>query len=195
MENKKSQIVIYKDQNGDIKIDVRFDGDTVWLTQKMMSLLFHVTTPTVNEHIKNIVNEGEIDISATIRKFRIVQKEGSRDVEREVEFYNLEAIISVGYRVNSQRAIQFRIWATKVLKQFAIKGYVLDKERLKNGTFLNKQFFDDLLEEIREIRTSERNFYQKITDIYATAVDYNSEDKMTKEFFATVQNKIHYAIH
>ena len=193
MENKKSQIVIYKDQNGDIKIDVRFDGDTVWLTQKMMSLLFHVTTPTVNEHIKNIVNEGEIDISATIRKFRIVQKEGERDVERNVEFYNLELIIAVGYRVKSTQGTAFRKWATKRLSEYIVKGFVIDSERLKNPD-LPFDYFEELERTIADIRTSEKRFYRKITDIYATSIDYDPTKDQSILFFKTVQNKVHYAV-
>jgi hypothetical protein len=167
----------------------------VWLSQKMMAKLFDVDVRTINEHLKNIFKSKELEEISTIRKFRTVQNEGNRTVEREIEFYNLDAIISVGYRVNSKKATQFRIWATKVLKQFAIKGYVLDKKRLENGSFLNENYFDELLEEIREIRLSERNFYQKITDIYTTSLDYNKEAQTTKEFFARVQNKMHYAIH
>ena len=145
--------------------------------------------------MKNIYGSNELKENSTIRKFLIVQKEGLREVKREIDYYNLDVIISVGYRVNSKRATQFRIWATRVLKQYALKGYVLDKERLENGSFLNQNYFDELLAEIREIRLSERNFYQKITDIYATSLDYDSDAKITKDFFAKVQNKLHYAIH
>jgi len=160
-----------------------------------MAELFAVTVPTINEHLKNIYTHGELDQKATIRKFRIVQQEGKRSVNREVDFYNLDAIISVGYRVNSVRATQFRQWATQILKEFAIKGYVLDRKRMENGSFLNEDYFERLLEEIREIRLSERKFYQKITDIYATSVDYNKNAPTTKTFFAKVQNKLHFAIH
>jgi hypothetical protein len=145
--------------------------------------------------LKEVYESGEIQSEATIRKFRIVQKEGSRQISRDVDFYNLDAIISVGYRVNSVRATQFRQWATKVLREFAIKGYVLDKKRLENGSFLGEDYFERLLEEIREIRLSERKFYQKITDIYATSMDYNPDAPTTRQFFAKVQNKLHYAIH
>src|SRR5208337_1876772 len=151
--------------------------------------------PTINEHLANLYAHEEISRGTTIRNYRTVQKEGSREVSRNTEFYNLDAIIAVGFRVNSARAIQFRQWATGVLRDFAIRGYVLDKERLKNGSFFNKAYFDNLLEEIREIRASERRFYQKITDIYATAMDYNVDAETTKAFFATVQNKLHFAIH
>jgi hypothetical protein len=160
-----------------------------------MAQLFDVDVRTVNEHLKNIYDQGELVREATIRKFRIVQTEGNRDVSRNVEFYNLDAIISVGYRVNSVRATQFRQWATQVLKEFAIKGYVLDKKRMENGSFLGEDYFERLLEEIREIRLSERRFYQKITDIYATSVDYNKDAPTTRAFFARVQNKLHFAVH
>lgn len=160
-----------------------------------MGVLFGVTVPTINEHFTNLYNQKELSKISTIRKFRIVQKKGSRDVSRDTEFYNLEAIIAVGFRTNSIKAIQFRQWAISVLKDFAIRGYVLDKERLKNGSFFNKAYFDNLIEEIREIRASERKFYQKITEIYATAMDYNAESEITQTFFSTVQNKLHFAIH
>jgi len=161
----------------------------------LLAILFEVEVNTINYHIKEIYKIQEQKEEATIRNFRIVQTEGKRQVERNVEFYNLDMIISVGYRVNSERAIQFRQWATNVLRDFAIRGYVLDKERLKNGAFFSKKYFDDLLAEIREIRASERAFYQKITDIYATAMDYSKDAATTKKFFASVQNKLHYAIH
>ena len=195
IRNSTAEFLIFTVQSGEESIEVKYADENVWLTQKMMAKLFEVTIPTINEHLKNIFDSSELITDATIRNFRIVQTEGTRNVERDLEFYNLDAIISVGYRVNSRRATQFRIWATKVLKQFAIKGYVLDKKRLENGSFLNKNYFDELLAEIREIRLSERNFYQKITDIYATSLDYDKNAKTTKEFFAKVQNKLHYAIH
>lgn len=195
IRNSTAEFLIFTAQAGEESIEVKYADENLWLTQKMMSKLFEVSIPTVNEHLKSIYESGEIRQDSTIRNFRIVQKEGNREVSRDVEFYNLDAIISVGYKVNSKRAIQFRIWATKVLKQFAIKGYVLDKKRLENGTFLNENYFDELLAEIREIRLSERNFYQKITDIYATSLDYDKNAETTKEFFAKVQNKLHYAIH
>jgi hypothetical protein len=160
-----------------------------------MAELFSVGVNTINYHLKEVYESGEIQSEATIRKFRIVQKEGSRQISRDVDFYNLDAIISVGYRVNSVRATQFRQWATKVLREFAIKGYVLDKKRLENGSFLGEDYFERLLEEVREIRLSERKFYQKITDIYATSMDYNPDAPTTRQFFAKVQNKLHYAIH
>jgi hypothetical protein len=195
IRNSTAEFLIFTGQAGENSIEVQVAEGTVWLTQKLMGTLFEVTIPTINEHLSNLLSQNEIFKSATIRKFQIVQKEGSREVTRNIEFYNLEAIIAVGFRVNSIRAIQFRQWATGVLSDFAIRGYVLDKERLKNGSFLNKAYFDNLLEEIREIRASERRFYQKITDIYATAMDYNAEAEITQTFFATVQNKLHFAIH
>lgn len=195
IRNSTAEFLIFTAQAGENSIEVRVADETVWLTQKLMAALFDVTVPTINEHLVNIYAQNEISREATIRKFRIVQKEGEREVGRNVDFYNLDAIISVGYRVNSIRATQFRQWATAVLRDFAIRGYVLDKERLKNGAYLSEAYFDRLLEEIREIRASERRFYQKITDIYATALDYDSAAPTTKEFFATVQNKLHFAIH
>ena len=202
MANKKLQIcnstaefLIFTSQAGENTIEVMVQDETVWLTQKMIAALFEVEVNTINYHLKEIFKSGELEQPATIRNFRIVQTEGKREVTRDVEFYSLDVIISVGYRVNSLRATQFRQWATSVLRDFAIRGYVLDKERLKNGAFLSKTYFDNLLAEIREIRASERNFYQKITDIYATAMDYNTGDAVTQSFFASVQNKLHFAIH
>ncbi len=193
MKKLNSQIVIYKDQNGNIKIDVRFDGNTVWLTQKMMSILFQVSVPTINEHIKNLIHEQEIDSLATIRNFRIVQNEGVREVEREVEFYNLDMIIAVGYRVRSSQGVVFRKWATERLKQYIVKGFVLDDERLKNPD-LPFDYFEELERTIADIRTSEKRFYRKITDIYATSVDYDPSDEQSILFFKSVRNKVHYAI-
>ena len=160
-----------------------------------MAGLFDVSVPTVSEHLKSIYAEGELVREATVRKFRTVQTEGSRQVRRELDYYNLDAIISVGYRVNSLRATQFRQWATGVLRDFAIRGYVLDQKRMENGAFLGEDYFERLLEEIREIRLSERRFYQKVTDIYATSVDYNKDAPTTRGFFAKVQNKLHFAVH
>ena len=195
IRNSTAEFLVFTKQAGESTIDVRIEDETVWLSQKLISVLFDVEVNTINYHIKEIYKTLEQNVVATIRNFRIVQTEGRRQVERDVEFYNLDIIISVGYRVNSDRAIQFRQWATNVLRDFAIRGYVLDKERLKNGSFFDKKYFDDLLAEIREIRSSERAFYQKITDIYATAMDYNKDAGITKTFFSTVQNKLHYAIH
>jgi hypothetical protein len=195
IRNSTAEFLIFTGQSGENSIEVRIAENSVWLTQKLMGTLFEVSIPTINEHLFNILQNKEIRREATIRNFRIVQKEGSREVSREIEFYNLEAIIAVGFRVNSLRAIQFRQWAVSILKDFAIRGYALDKERLKNGSFFNKAYFDSLLEEIREIRASERRFYQKITDIYATAMDYDPKAEITQSFFAEVQNKLHFAIH
>jgi len=169
--NSTAEFLIFTKQAGESTIEVRVEDETVWLTQKLMAVLFEVSVPTINEHLANLYAQGEIAKEATIRNFRTVQKESNRDVARNVDFYNLDAIIAVGFRVNSARAVQFRQWATGVLREFAIRGYVLDKERLKNGAFFSKEYFDNLLAEIREIRASERKFYQKITDIYATAMD------------------------
>ena len=195
IRNSTAEFLIFTGQSGEQSIETRYKDETIWLSQKLMSALFNVDIRTINEHLKNIYEQGEVSLDATIRKFRIVQTEGKREVSRNVDFYNLDAIISVGYRVNSVRATQFRQWATKVLREFAIKGYVLDKKRMENGTFLGEDYFERLLEEIREIRLSERHFYQKITDIYATSVDYNKDAPTTKIFFAKVQNKLHFAIH
>ena len=195
IRNSTMEFLIFTGQNGENTLEVRVEDETVWLSQKLMGKLFEVTVPTINEHLTALYSQKEIAEEATIRNFRIVQNEGEREVARNIEYYNLDAIIAVGFRVNSTRAIQFRQWATTVLRDFAIRGYVLDKERLKNGSFFNKAYFDRLLEEIREIRASERRFYQKITDIYATSLDYDAKAEITQEFFATVQNKLHFAIH
>ncbi len=176
-------------------IEVRYENGTIWLTQKLMAHLFNVDVRTVNEHLTNIFKSGELLENRTIRNFRIVRLEGSRQVTRQVQHYNLDAIISVGYRVNSIRATQFRQWATSVLRDFTLRGYVLDRDRLESGEILGEDYFEQLLEEIREIRLSERRFYQKITDIYSTAVDYTPSAPTTRKFFATVQNKLHYAVH
>lgn len=195
IRNSTAEFLIFTNQSKTSTIEVRYEDGTIWLSQKLMSELFDVEVNTINYHLKEIYKSGEIQEQATIRKFRIVQQEGNRTVSRDVEFYNLDAIISVGYRVNSVRATQFRQWATQVLKEYAIKGYVLDRKRMENGAFLDEDYFEHLLEEIREIRLSERRFYQKVTDIYATSIDYNKDAIITKEFFAKVQNKLHYAIH
>ena len=195
IRNSTTEFLIFTSQNGKNSIEARYEDETIWLTQKLMGQLFEVGTNTINYHLKEIFSNSEIDENRTIRKFRIVQIEGKRSVERAVDFYNLDAIISVGYRVNSVRATQFRQWATKILKEFAIKGFVLDKKRLENGAYLNENYFEELLAEIREIRLSERKFYQKVTDIYATSLDYNKDAVTTREFFAKVQNKLHYGVH
>jgi len=189
------QILFYETNLEKQKIEVFFEEETFWLSQKKMAELFGKDVRTINEHLKNIFDSGELEQKSTIRKFRIVQTEGKREVERDIDFYNLDAIIAVGYRVNSSQATQFRIWATKTLKEFIIKGFVLDDERLKQGKNFGKDYFDDLLERIREIRASERRFYQKITDIYAEcSIDYNPKTNITQTFYKTVQNKLHWAI-
>ncbi len=195
IRNSTAEFLIFTEQSGENSIEVRVAEGTVWLTQKLMGTLFKVSVKTVNEHLINLFNQKELRKEATVRNFRIVQKEGHREVTRNIEFYNLEAIISVGFRVDSHQALQFRQWAISILKDFSMRGYVLDKERLKNGAFLDKSYFDNLLEEIREIRASERRFYQKITDIYATAMDYSPKADITQAFFAEVQNKLHFATH
>jgi hypothetical protein len=192
IRNSTAEFLIFTRQAGEEGIEVRFEGETIWLTQKLMAALFDVDVRTISEHLGNIFASGELDERAVIRKFRITAADGKT---YQTQHYNLDAIISVGYRVNSVRATQFRQWATQVLREFAIKGYVLDRKRLENGAFLGEDYYDRLLEEIREIRLSERRFYQKVTDIYATAVDYNADAPTTREFFAKVQNKLHYAIH
>ena len=190
-----SEFVIYQAEDGRTGIQVRFSDETVWLTQKQMSELFQKDVRTINEHIKNIYDENELLQKATIRKFRIVQVEGIRQVERLVDCYSLDMIIAVGYRVKSLRGTQFRQWATGLLSEYMLKGFVLDDERLKDIKTIGADYFDMLLERIRDIRTSERRFYQKITDIYATSVDYSPNTEITQQFFATVQNKLHWAIH
>lgn len=195
IHNSPAEFLIFTRQAGEDGIEVRVAEETVWLTQKLMAELFGITVPTINEHLANLYSRGEITKAATIRNFLTVQKEGTREITRSIDFYNLDAIIAVGFRISSSRATQFRQWAIGVVRDYSIRGYVLDKERLKNGAFFNKEYFEDLLAEIREIRASERNFYQKITDIYSTAMDYNAESEATQAFFATVQNKLHFAIH
>ena len=195
IRNSAAEFLIFTAQTGEKGIEVRVEDQTVWLSQKLMAALFEVSIPTINEHLANLYKHGEITAGATLRKFRIVQTEGSREVARDVDFYNLDAIIAVGFRVHSLRATQFRQWAAGILRDFAIRGYVLDKQRLMNGAIFDEAYFDNLLAEIREIRASERRFYQKITDIYVTAMDYSLEAETTQAFFATVQNKLHFAIH
>lgn len=176
-------------------VQVIYKDETIWATQKAMATLFDVGVPAINKHLTNIFNEGELIQDATISKMETVQQEGNRTVTRTIDFYSLDAIISVGYRVNSVRATQFRQWCTYILRQFAIRGYVIDKKRMENGSFVGVDYFEHLLAEIREIRLSERRFYQKLTDIYATSIDYNVNAPTTKTFFKKVQNKMHYAVH
>lgn len=192
IRNSTAEFLIFSNQAGEDGIEVRVADETVWLSQKLMAALFDVDVRTISEHLGNLFTSAELQEEAVIRKFRTTAADGKN---YNIQFYNLDAIIAVGFRVNSTRATQFRQWAIGVLRDFAIRGYVLDKERLKNGAFLSKEYYEDLLAEIREIRASERKFYQKITDIYATAMDYNVEAETTQAFFATVQNKLHFAIH
>lgn len=190
------EILLYKTENEDIKLEVLIQDETIWLSQKQICSLFGRDKSVISRHIKNIFNENELDINSTVAKNATVQKEGNREVIRDVDFYNLDMIISVGYRVNSQKATQFRIWATNVLKEYIIKGFAMDDERLKNPSQpFGKDYFDEQLERIRDIRTSERRFYQKITDLYSQcSADYDPKSKDTKDFYATVQNKLHYAM-
>ena len=199
MENKptpvppEGQLLIYQD--GGRRIQVRIDGKTVWLTQRLMAELYQVTVANINQHLKAIYEEGELSPQATIKQFLIVQTEGTRQVSRTVEHHNLDAILAVGYRVRSARGTAFRQWATARLSELLIKGFTLDDERIKAGRTLGDDYFEELLERIRDIRASERLFYQKITDIYATSIDYDPKAEITQTFFATVQNKLHWAIH
>jgi hypothetical protein len=191
-----SPFLLYRTGNNAVMVEIYMQNETVWLTQQKISDLFGVTKSTVSEHFKNIFDNNELNFNSTVRKFRTVQKEGSREVTRNLEYYNLDAILSVGYRVNSIQATQFRIWASTILKEYLIKGFAMDDERLKNPNQpFGKDYFEEQLSRIRDIRSSERRFYQKITDIYAQcSIDYNKEDQTTKRFFATVQNKLHWAI-
>jgi len=198
IRNSTAEFLIFTSQSGEDSIEVKVQDENIWLTQKLISELFDVKIPAISKHLKNIFESGELDENVVVSKMEIATNHGAIEDKQQIQnvnFYNLDAIISVGYRVNSKKATQFRQWATRVLKEFAIKGFVLDKPRLENGSFLGKEYFDELLEQIREIRLSERKFYQKITDIYSTSIDYNKDDTLTKEFFAKVQNKLHYGIH
>lgn len=195
IRNSTAEFLIFTAQEGSAAIEARYEDETVWLSQNLMAQLFDTSQQNISAHLQAIYLEGELDERSTHKKFLSVRREGEREVRRELEHYNLDAIISVGYRVNSTRATQFRQWATQVLRDFAIRGYVLDRERLENGTYLGEDYFERLLEEIREIRLSERRFYQKVADVYATSIDYNPASPTTNEFFATVQNKLHFAVH
>jgi len=189
---QKGEILIYRSKQGNTKIDARLVNESVWLTQQQMADLFQTTKQNISLHLINIYKEGELDENSTVKDFLTVQKEGSRKINRLIAYYNLDAVISVGYRIKSSIATQFRIWATRQLKEFIIKGFVLDDERLKQA---RNNYFDELLSQIRDIRSSEKVFYRKICDIYATSVDYDPDQQSTHEFFATVQNKFHWAIH
>ena len=195
IRNSTAEFLIFQLEGKEQGVEVYYKDKTVWCTQKTMGMLFDVNIPAISKHLKNIYEQGELAEERTVSKMETVRMEGNRQVKRETVFYNLDAVISVGYRVNSIRATQFRQWATSVLREFAIRGYVLDKKRMENGSFLGEDYFEHLLAEIREIRLSERRFYQKLTDIYATAVDYNRDAPTTRLFFKMMQNKMHYAVH
>lgn len=190
-----SQIILYQAPDGQTKIEVKLQDETVWLSQGQMAELFQKSIPTINEHIKNVYQEAELLPEATVRKFRIVQKEGRRSIARDVDFYNLDVIISVGYRVKSHRGTQFRIWATRQLREYIVKGFVMDDKRLENGETVDGiNYFRELLERVRAVRASEKNFYEKVRDTFATSIDYDSKAETAKEFFSIVQNKFHFAI-
>lgn len=195
IRNSTAEFLIFMLEGKEDGIQVMYHDETIWCTQKAMSTLFDCSTDNIGLHLKNIFTSGELRKDSTTEFFSVVQTEGGRQVSRKTLFYNLDAIISVGYRVNSVRATQFRQWCTSVIRQFAIRGYVIDKKRMENGSFIGEDYFEHLLAEIREIRLSERRFYQKLTDIYATAIDYNRDAPTTRLFFQKVQNKIHYAVH
>ena len=195
IRNSTAEFLIFQIEGKEQGVEVYYKDKTVWCTQKAMGMLFDCTSDNISVHLQNIYDTNELNKEATTEKISVVRREGNRDVNRTLQFYNLDAVISVGYRVNSIRATQFRQWATSILREYAIRGYVLDRKRMENGTFLGEDYFEHLLAEIREIRLSERRFYQKMTDIYATAVDYNRDAPTTKAFFKMMQNKIHYAVH
>src|SRR5882757_4682108 len=192
----QSSIILYRTEDGHTRIECRFENETIWLTQALIAELFDKDVRTINEHLVNIYNEGELERGPTIRKFRIVRSEGNREVAREIEHYSLPAILAVGYRVRSHRGTQFRQWATARLSEYMVKGFTMDDERLKNPPGKGQpDYFDELLNRIRDIRSSERRFYQKVLDIYATSIDYSPNEEMSQQFFATVQNKMHWATH
>ena len=195
IRNSTAEFLIFTKQKKEKSIEAIVDDKSVWLSQKLIAELFETSKQNVSLHLKNIFDNHELDDNRTVKDFLTVQNENERSVKRKTKYYNLDAIIAVGFKVNSKRAVDFRLWAINILKNYTIKGYALDKDRLKNGSFLNENYFEELLQEIREIRISERNFYQKITDIYATSMDYNVSSPITREFFKTVQNKMHYATH
>ena len=195
IRNSTAEFLIFQIEGKEQGVEVYYKDKTVWCTQKAMGMLFDCSTDNIGLHLKNIYESGELQEGATAEKISVVRQEGERMVNRTLQFYNLDAVISVGYRVNSIRATQFRQWATSVLREYAIRGYVLDRKRMENGTFLDEDYFEHLLAEIREIRLSERRFYQKLTDIYATAIDYNRDAPTTRLFFKMMQNKMHYAVH
>lgn len=195
IRNSTAEFLIFQIEGKEDGVQVVYHNESVWCTQKAMAQLFDCSSDNIGLHLKNIYETGELTQEATTENFSVVQNEGERKVNRKLKFYNLDAIISVGYRVNSTRATQFRQWCTFILRQFAIRGYVIDKKRMENGSFIGEDYFEHLLAEIREIRLSERRFYQKLTDIYATSIDYNRDAPTTRLFFKKVQNKMHYAVH
>ena len=195
IRNSTAEFLIFQAETKEQGIEVMYAEETIWCTQKAMAALFDVGVPAISKHLANVFETGELKEETTISKMETVQQEGNREVKRMVVMYKLDAIIAVGYRVNSIRATQFRQWATSILREFAIRGYVLDKKRMENGTFLGEDYFEHLLAEIREIRLSERRFYQKLTDIYSTSMDYNKDAPTTRLFFKRIQNKMHYAVH
>ena len=194
IRSSSAEFLIFERQTHDKGVQVRFEDGDLWLTQKSIGELFDTTRNNITMHINEIYNTNELDENSTSKKFLLVQREGNREVKRNVQYYNLDMVISIGYRVNSDRAVQFRRWATYILKEFSKKGYIIDKKRMANGAFFDEDYYDSLLAEIREIRLSERRFYQKITDIYATSVDYDRKSPTTIKFFKKVQNKMHYAV-
>ncbi len=197
LRSSAAEYLTYVASTGDQKdsVEMRYEDENIWLTQKMMAALYDVSKPTISEHIKKVYADSELTPEATIRKFRTVQVEGERQVQRTINHYNLQMIIAVGFKVNSERAVQFRKWVNQIAKDYTIKGWVMDDERLKRGTYLTDKYFEEQLERVREIRASERKFYQKITDLYATAIDYDKTAAATRRFYASVQNKMHYAVH
>ena len=195
IRSSAAEYLTYIAASGEEGIEIRYQDENIWLTQKMLASVYDVNVATINEHIKNIYKDNELQKDSTIRNFLIVQKEGNRSVSRDVAHYNLQIIIAVGFKVNNEKAVQFRKWANQIVKDYTIKGWVMDEERLKNGgSILTEKYFEEQLERIREIRMSERKFYQKITDIYATSIDYDKTAKSTIRFFSAVQNKLHYAV-
>ena len=195
IRNSTAEFLTFAYQQGGDGVEVRIEDGTAWLSQKLISELFETTTENIIMHLKNIYSEAELIENSTTKEFLVVRLEGSREVKRSIKYYNLDAIIAVGYRVNSKKATAFRQWATRVLRDFTLRGYLIDKKRMENGAFLDEDYFERLLDEIREIRLSERRFYQKLTDIYATSIDYDKESPMTNVFFKKVQNKLHFAVH
>ncbi len=192
IENNNNEIMIYEDKDGITKVNVKFTDEDLWVSKYQIADLYKTTRQNIEQHVNNIYKDKELDKDSTCKNFLQVQREGTRDVKRNVDYYNLDMIIALGYRVQSEVAVRFRIWATQRLHEYIQKGFALDDDRLKQG---GNRYFKELLQRIRDIRSSERNFYQQVTDIYATSIDYDPRSEMTKKFFATVQNKLHYAVH